>query len=235
MSKLAITVVADGPGSRVWRSCGKLWVSSLLRHLWGGRVLVMRNFEQVMFPVERAGLEEAALEPQAGLHCGTGHRGAAECRACLLEAAESTVGVGEAEWVLLADADCVALRNLDHLFGGSAELLLSRAGGSPDPGFVGVRGARLAELGVRLRQAGGLTAAGLQKVCESGDWRVREFERGEVVRPGDPGVGLKEMADAAVVHFAGLAAGDKQRLAFAFHMMAVYGDRDGLFFDMLET
>ena len=55
------------------------------------------------------------------------------------------------------------------------------------------------------------------------------------MRPGDPGVGVRELADAAVIHFAGLAPADKQRLAFAFHMMAVYGDKDGLFFDLLEA
>ena len=55
------------------------------------------------------------------------------------------------------------------------------------------------------------------------------------MRPGDPGVGVRELADAAVIHFAGLAPADKQRLAFAFHMMAVYGDKDGLFFNLAQS
>jgi hypothetical protein len=28
---------------------------------------------------------------------------------------------------------------------------------------------------------------------------------------------------------------DKQRMAFAFHMMSIYGDKDGLFFDIMEA
>lgn len=235
MNGLAVTVVVDSPGSRVWRACGKLWAASLLRHQWGGRVVVRRNFEHVLFPVERAGLEEVAFGKPFDAGRDGGKAAAAECRDRLLEAAEAAAGGGDWEWVLLADADCVALRNLDHLFGGDADLLVSRGGGAPDPGFVAVRGGRLAAFAAALREAGGLTAAGLRTVCASGGWRVREFERGEVVRPGDPGVGVRELADAAVIHFAGLAPADKQRLAFAFHMMAVYGDKDGLFFDLLEA
>ena len=184
MNGLAVTVVVDSPGSRVWRACGKLWAASLLRHQWGGRVVVRRNFEHVLFPVERAGLEEVAFGKPFDAGRDGGKAAAAECRDRLLEAAEAAAGGGDWEWVLLADADCVALRNLDHLFGGDADLLVSRGGGAPDPGFVAVRGGRLAAFAAALREAGGLTAAGLRTVCASGGWRVREFERGEVVRGG---------------------------------------------------
>lgn len=139
------------------------------------------------------------------------------------------------EWILLADADCVALRNMDHLFPSDGDLLVSRAGGVADPGFVAVRGERLREFVGGLRAAGGLTETGLATVARSGAWRVRDFERGEVLGASDPDVSLADLAQAAVVHFKGMTAEDKRRFAFAFHMMAIYGDENGLFFDMMEA
>jgi hypothetical protein len=105
----------------------------------------------------------------------------------------------------------------------------------PDPGFVAVRGNRLHELACELTAVGGLTPSALAAIANSMKWKVREFERGEVLRPSDPGVTLEDLANAAVIHFSGMKPEDKHRLAFAFHMMAVYGDKDGLFFDMMEA
>lgn len=85
--------------------------------------------------------------------------------------------------MLLADADCLALRNPDHLFAvRGADLLVSPGpDGAPDPGFVAVRGARLEEFCGRLAGTGGFAAAGLRELAESGGWRTARFERGEVV------------------------------------------------------
>ncbi len=62
---LAVTAILDAPGSRRWRVCGKLFGASFLRHLWGGRVVIARNFEEPLFPVERAGLMDGELEPRS--------------------------------------------------------------------------------------------------------------------------------------------------------------------------
>lgn len=61
MSALVVTTLGDREGSRVWRSCGKIRVASLLRHLWDGPILVRRNFAEPLFIVERAGLHEEVL------------------------------------------------------------------------------------------------------------------------------------------------------------------------------
>ena len=78
-------------------------------------------------------------------------------------------------------------------------------------------------------------AAALSAALAAGNWRVGIFETGEVVRAAGPGVSLTDLKNAAVIHFGGMAPKDKQRLAFAFHIMTVYGDEDGLFLDMLDS
>lgn len=280
MPNLVLTVVIDRPGRRHWRGCGKIWAASLLRHQWDGVVRMSRNAPEPLFLMERVGLEERE-RPEAVLadlgEDDEGQRGAKWRREGLERRLAMMAEVGDAgdfDWVLLADADCVALRNLDHLFMREEELLVSRGAGGIDPGFVAVRGERLAELVEALRSGGGgtghgvsggegvsgagagvsgadfkigapsgapsearrgeFTAEGLGRLVESGRWRVGEFERGEVVRPGDPGVTLEDLAEAAVVHFAGMSVAHKQRMAFSLHMGAVYGDESGLFFDMME-
>ncbi len=264
MKNLALILSFDQPGSRRWRTCGKLAVSSLLRSLWDGEIRLVRNYEQPLFPTGRQGLLEACnpgfdhhnrllgwrREAELGEEIGkAGLRGEAWDRQVAKEAArllqlEEIAALERPEryaWVVLADADVVALRNLDYLLDRDEEVLVtdSRA---PDPGFVAVRGRLLKELAVKWR-----TARGARKGWESGHgrdlaaalakggWRAGRFERGEVLRADTPGTGLADLKNAAVIHFGGMAPKDKQRLAFAFHIMTVYGDEDGLFLDMLES
>ena len=213
MNGLAVTVVVDSPGSRVWRACGKLWAASLLRHQWGGRVVVRRNFEHVLFPVERAGLEESAFGKPFDAGRDGGKAAAAECRDRLLEAAEAAAGGGDWEWVLLADADCVALRNLDHLFGGDADLLVSRGGGAPDPGFVAVRGGRLAEFAARGHQAGGRCGDSSRAELQVPVRRFRNVDRHHPDTPLLPASPLVDQLHCLGINVASLALGILKQLA----------------------
>lgn len=194
-----------------------------------------RNFPQPLFPVARADLHETEFTATLGRAKTKQVNWKSLSRERQLEAAAIISGAEDFDWVLLADADCVALRNPDHLFAGNNDVLVSMANGSPDPGFFAVRGARLQDFVRASRAAGGLTKSGLASIIRSGGWKVREFERGEVLRPNDPDVSLTDLANATVIHFSGMKVEDKHRLAFAFHMMAVYGDGGGLFFDMMES
>jgi len=235
MSNLALTTILDPCYSRQWRSCCKLWTASLLRHQWEGRIHIERNFSQLLFPVSRTDLHEVEFVPNLGGAQTKEVNWMTLAREHQLEAAGMMAGAEAFEWILFADADCVATQNVDHLFVGDCDLLVSSARGLPDPGFVAVRGELMQKFVSSLRFAGGLTGSGLATIMKSGEWKVREYERGEVLRPDDPDVSLSDLANAAVIHFSGMKAADKYRLAFAFHMMAVYGDRDGLFFDMIEA
>lgn len=227
MKAIVLTVIFDGTGSRQWRTCGKLWVASLLRHVWGGELIIGRNFPEVLFPTGRMGLTELELPAAKEAPRTEKHGRKLDCREKLYQLArDQDVSEG---WVILADADCVALRNLDHLLGGSKEVLILESGGKCDAGFVAVRAECLRAFLDAVEELG------LDVAVASGKWSVGEFERGEVLRAGEPGISIEDLAEAAVVHLGGLKPELKLKLAFALHMMAVYGDKDGLFFDMLEA
>jgi hypothetical protein len=82
-----------------------------------------------LFPVERRGLEEVFVEtPEVGQGKGAGER-------CLQAALEYRFRAAEMldpsryEWLAYLDADCLALRNLDHLFTGEADILVQPEAG----------------------------------------------------------------------------------------------------------
>lgn len=266
MTNLALIPTFDLPGSRRWRVCGKLAVSSLLRSLWDGEVRALRNYEQPLFPTGRHGLLET-VNPgfdhhnrmlgwrrdaelgdeisKAGLRGQAWQRQVAREAALLLlfEDIAALEPAAECGWVLLMDADCVVLRNLDHLFDREDADILVSSRTAPDPGFVAARGDVIGALAAQWRKEREKRAAdwecgraaSLAAALAAGNWRVGVFEKAEVVRASGPGISLNDLKDAAVVHFGGMNPNDKQRLAFAFHMMTVYGDEDGLFLDMLES
>jgi hypothetical protein len=235
VKNLVITAVLDEPGSRSWRTTGKLWVASLLRHQWGGRIIICRNSNFPLFAVQRADLVERPPIKTIDPKIRGRHQLSATSRELILETAARLEEPENYQWVLFADADCISLRNLDHLFVDGCDLLVSRERGIPDPGFLAVRGSRLKEWITQLSQAGGLTVTAILKAIETGSWRVKEFERGEVMRPNDDAKSLSDLASAAVIHFSKTSPELKRKLSFAFHMMAVYGDEDGLFFDMMDA
>lgn len=122
---LIYTVAYDLPGWRGTRTMSKLLASSLLRGFWSGELLIFRNFAQPLFPVERKGLEEVFVEtPDFGEGKDAGKR-------CLREALETRFRAAEwidqperYDWIAYLDADCLALRDVEHLFSGDADLLV---------------------------------------------------------------------------------------------------------------
>lgn len=261
---LALIHSLDLPGSRRWRTCGKVAVASLLRGVWDGQVRLVRNYQQSLFPTGRSGLLESLnpgfdhhnrllgwqREAELGEEIGkAGLRGEAWQRQVAKEAVrllqfEEIACLEDPEtyrWVLLMDADCVVLRNLDHLLEREEEILVTDRN-APDAGFLAVRGRVVKALAVHWQAAraarlgwDGGHGQDLAAAVAAGGWRVGRFERGEVLRADAPGIGLAELKDAAVVHLGGFAPKDKQRLALGFHLMTVYGDEDGLFLDLLEA
>ena len=80
-----VTTILDAPGSRRWRVCGKLFGASFLRHLWSGRVVIARNFEEPLFPVERAGLAERLFAGSVFPKDGGAQARAEQARRLILE------------------------------------------------------------------------------------------------------------------------------------------------------
>jgi len=235
MDNLALTTVVDFKNSRQWRSCAKLWTASLLRHQWGGSIRVKRNFPQPLFPVSRADLQETAFTAMLGQAKTRDVDFKSISRSSMLDAAEKILDAENFKWILIADADCIALRNPDHLFVGDCDVLVSMINHAPDPGIFAVRGSRFHEFVSFLKMCGGLTETGLCNLVRSNEWKIGEFERGEVLQPSNPNISLSDLGYASIIHFKGMKPEDKQRMAFAFHMMSIYGDKDGLFFDIMEA
>ncbi|MBK1835658.1 hypothetical protein [Roseibacillus ishigakijimensis] len=246
---LILTTLLDPPGRREARFLGKILASSLLRSLFGGQIVMERNFPEPLFPIERVDLKELEHDPADFLPEEVGPRAQRARVEAALRHAEAASRYG---WVTFCDADVVPLRNWDHLLVyREADLLIARqADGQPDAGFFAVRGERVIEFAEEWADAlAHLPArstsgdenpprpdeAALAQVVASGKWRVKPFERGEVVQAFAESTGLPDILSAAAVHLKGGSPAEKRKLAFALHMMWVYGDEDGVFLDILES
>ncbi len=244
---LILVTALDAVGSRLARFLVKSQASSLLRSLFGGQVVVVRNFPEPLFPVERVGVKEIQedhpeLTSNRDDHWGYFWR---ERVASLRRFAEAA---SEFDWVIVCDMDVVPLRNWDHLFEGvEGDVLISKTGdGRADAGFFAVRGERVTEfaeawdramkvLDGQPYQGHRTDGEALATALESGDFRVREFEKGEVMRPFEEGVAFADCLQAAALHLTGVSIEQKAKLAFALHMMWVYGEDEGVFLDILEA
>jgi hypothetical protein len=177
---LIYTVVLDAPGAEGQRFLGKMLVSSLLRTFFTGDIVVFRNVENPLFMVERKGLEEVHLETLPIL----GREGAEEAWRWKYRVAEQ-LDVTAYDKVMFLDADCLALRNIDHLLQGDWDIAYQTQRGEQGDGtmFNGF-----------LTDKEMVIAAGLDGV-NSGSFAVRaeifhevvrEWQRideGEIVRP----------------------------------------------------
>jgi hypothetical protein len=126
---LIYTVAFDTPGWRGGRTMAKLLCSSLLRQFWSGQIVVFRNFVEPLFPVERRGLDEIFVETPV---FGRGTQAGESCLSAALRyrfLAAEMLDASSYEWLAYLDADCLALRNLDHLFAGNADILVQPEAG----------------------------------------------------------------------------------------------------------
>lgn len=121
---LVYTVAFDLPGWRGGRTMAKLLCSSLLRQFWSGKIIVFRNFAEPLFPVLREGLEEVFIETS---HFGDRKEAGQSVLAMALEhrfRAADLLDPLKYGWIVYMDADCLALRNPDHLFEVGADVLI---------------------------------------------------------------------------------------------------------------
>jgi hypothetical protein len=114
---LAYTIALDPPGAVGHRSMAKVLAGSLLRTFFGGDVVVFRNTEDALFPLGRRGLEEVCVEtPDYG---GVADR--QEAWRYKFRVREH-LDVSGYDKVLFLDADCLVLRNIDHLLDGDWDI-----------------------------------------------------------------------------------------------------------------
>lgn len=206
---LFASLLLDRPGFRTARQLGKVQASSLLRSLFNGDLVIWRNFPEPLYLVERKGLHELDFVPTSPLRDEAARVEAAQD--ARLQMATSLIGhATRYSWIILAHGDVIALRNWDHLFEKVEEdVLVSRkTDGELDSGFFAVKSevyARFIENWNRWQnsQSLGKQKGLLAGVIEAAGLSMKEFERGEVVRPFENGTGILDAMEAAVVHLAG--------------------------------
>ena len=125
---LAYTVAFDAPGSGSCRQMAQMLGASAARTYLEGDLNVIRNTEEPLFRVERKGVEEMFVQTPELEHQELADLG----NAWKFRAREifSPGMVSGYDVVMFIDADCLILRNLDHLFGGDDWDILYQ----PEPG-----------------------------------------------------------------------------------------------------
>lgn len=126
---LIYTVIFDAPGSESYRFLGRMLASSLLRTFFSGDILIFRNSAAPLFLVERKGLEEVYLETPEMF----GQK-RAEFAWCWKYKVAELIDADQYDKILFVDADCLALRNLDHLLEGDWDIRYQPERGKPMSG-----------------------------------------------------------------------------------------------------
>jgi hypothetical protein len=122
---LAYTVAIDPPGQTGCRLMAKMLAASLSRTQFFGNVMIFHNSSAPIFFLERKGVEEINIEPETP-----------EDRLELAEEAwkwkyrvRKFIDAERYDKILFLDADCLALRNLDHLLDGEWDIAFQRERG----------------------------------------------------------------------------------------------------------
>ena len=114
---LVYTIAFDAPGSNAHRLMAKMLASSLLKTHFFGDVIIFRNSPISIFRVERKGLEEVFIEtPRL-----SGFEGAKDAW-CWKYKIRNLLPLEGYDKILFLDADCLALRNIDHLLEGDWDI-----------------------------------------------------------------------------------------------------------------
>jgi hypothetical protein len=164
---LLYTIAFDGPGGEGTRFLARMLASSLLRTHFSGDMVIFRNSEHPLFQVERRGLQEVFLDvPQL-----TGEALAEDAWCWKYRVAEMIDPTGY-DKIMFLDADCLALRNIDHLLEGDWDIRYQ-----PERGKVATGGYYSA-----FYTDAELAAASTRIGVNSGSWAVRAEVFHDVMR-----------------------------------------------------
>ncbi len=108
---LLYTVAFDPAGAGGMRQMVKMLAGSVARTYFTGDMVLVRNSAQPVFLVQRAGIEEYFVETPTMENPAL----ADYAMAFKAEARHHLPAPENYEWVVFLDADCLCLRNIDHL------------------------------------------------------------------------------------------------------------------------
>jgi hypothetical protein len=110
---LIYTIAFDPPGCGGTRQTAKMLASSLLRTGFAGHIIVFRSTDEPLFRVERLGLEEQHITLPS-----MAPEDLARYAMDWKWRAREHIRANRYGRILFLDADCLALRNIDHLLEG---------------------------------------------------------------------------------------------------------------------
>ena len=113
---LCYTICFDPPRSGGCRQMAKMLAASVARTVFEGEFVIFRNSPEPLFLVQREGISEYYVE--------TGDMEGEELQACAMgwkAKARQFIDPRRYERILFVDADCLLLRNVDHLLSGHPE------------------------------------------------------------------------------------------------------------------
>ena len=114
---LVYTIAFDSEESNRHVTMAKMLVSSLLRTYFSGSILVIKNTEAPLFLVPRAGVDEVYVET-SNIDRKKLHLAAWTWK----YRAGEIIDHQDFDRILFVDCDCLALRNIDHLFDGETDI-----------------------------------------------------------------------------------------------------------------
>lgn len=225
----------------------KEFVSSLLRSLFSGRILLFRNDEMPLFRVERSQLEEIAIPlPKAGTTSAT-----IANREFLWTLGER-IDPSPRQWVVVANPAGLALRNIDHLFVPElpgpyqpppADFLWTpahRGPGSASPGLWAVKGESLPhviDLWKELHHSYGSQGEEVvwTRLVSQLPIRKRQFESGEIVAPSSREMDWDALTHAAFITIPSWKDPSKSKLLHALYFGTYFADDRGTITNLLEA
>lgn len=234
---LVISRNGSEAGKNFRREC-KVVSSSLLRSLFGGRVVVFHDDMQPLFRIERKQMEEPMPLAEGE-------------EASLLERVKPYLTEAR-QWVVFSGSGNIALRNIDHLLPPDipgpfapeeVDFYFPGKWGKPGPcsdGLWAVRAEFLEDvLGGWEAVSGGLVkgasrADAWREYVGGLDLRKKPFESGEVVAPEMGAVDWREVADAAFVLLTHWPEEKRWKFLQSLYFGTYFGDDSGLMLDILD-
>lgn len=235
----------------------KAFVSSLLRSLFSGTVMVLGNRELSLFKVERKLVKEIYLPLVITEDAGEARR---KIGTRFLTGIANHVKPTSNQWVVVADCATLALRNIDHLFPpdgtgsyGPQQIEFQWVDSEwRDPesnemlaaqGFWAVKGSRLPQLlddWEKLRTTAPPPQDALEEArlwtrfIRSLDLAKRRFEHGEAISPGLHGVDWDAVHEAALVSVPDWPTEQRMKFIQSLYYGTYFGDSTGMMLNILE-
>lgn len=245
---LLVIPAFDREGGGKIAVAGKAFASSLMRSLFGGRIVVIHDSGIPWFKVERKQLDEIHI-PARSL------KSPMESWPHLV----GELGPQPRQWVIVAHPASMTLRNIDHLIrpdstGSYPEqevdfywtpTCVGEAKGNDEilasPGFWAVRAEYIPlvlEHWTELRKIiprGFPEAAMWTRLVHGLPLRKKRFEKGEVIAPGIGAVDWEAVSNAAVVTVPDWPVAEQRKFLQALYFGTYLGDDTGMMLHVLES